>query len=132
MNEENVGKYTEYALSMIEENPETLQKAIQQNNLDIGVPNYVASLMSKIDGITGEEVIVVAMSVLNAIDKMILESGQQVSKEQRLDLITKTIKRVLEVNPEIAEEVQAMASEYKEPEDTKEQQQLTEEEQGVF
>ena len=131
MNKENISKYIDYALGLIEENPETLEKAIQQNNIDVGVPNYVANLISKIDGIAGEDAIATAVSILSTIDKMILESGIEYSKEQRMALISKTIQRVLEVNPQLAEDVQAMAAELDQGSEEVTEEPI-EEEEGVF
>ena len=143
MDKEKISSYIEYALSMIEENPETLEKAIRQNNVEVGVPNYVANLISKIEEIQGEEAIPVALAILSTIDKMILESGMDFSKEQRMALISKTIQRVIEVNPQIAEAVRGMASELDESQmDPESAQQMSQEnpeeepmeteEQGVF
>ena len=143
MDKEKISSYIEYALSMIEENPETLEKAIRQNNVEVGVPNYVANLISKIEEIQGEEAIPVALAILSTIDKMILESGMDFSKEQRMALISKTIQRVIEVNPQIAEAVRGMASELDEsqmdPEaaqqmsqENPEEEPMETEEQGVF
>ena len=124
-------EYVDYALSVIEENPESLQKIVQSNGIKTGVPNYIAALVGNIEGIDPGSAIVVATTVLNAIDKMIMESGRPFPEEERVALISDTIQRVFEINKELGDSLNEQLDPLREGEQTEEPM-IPEEEQGVF
>ena len=125
--EEQMQNYVDYALGILEENPETLETTINEDGIDIGVPSYVASIISKIDNIDLGNAIVVATTLLDTIDKIITESGQQLPEEQRMTMITNTIKRMLEIVPQLGEQANTLIDE-----SDLERDEQSEEPQGVL
>lgn len=139
--EKQIHSYVNYALNILEENPETLERTLKESGIDIGVPNYVASIITKIEGIDAGNAIVVAITLLDTIDKILVESGQKRTKEERMSLITETIKRMLEVIPDLGNEINKLVDDSglreqgnteEQPLNSEEQLVNPEEQQGVL
>lgn len=140
---DKISQYLDYALDTISENTDTINEVLEGGNPIQTIPAFISTLIGKMEGITAEDAIVVAMYLAGSIDRMITKSGTQLTKEQKTVLLSKTVEKTLTANPDLAEELKSMdAGEI--TEDTQELQQeqpqevpeenasIPMEEEGVF
>ena len=103
--ESDIKKIIQLGLQRIQENPDALAQEMDANGVEDAVPAFIATIISSIvnSGVIEPSFEVIGGSMVGlfgTIDRMITEAGKPLSKEQKMSMLSTTMKLTLEMMPD--------------------------------
>lgn len=115
MDQNLIKNIIDYAMSILEEKPETLLAPIRAGGVEKAVPSFISEVIKKVTTDTPEvglqEVLGAIVGIFGAVDRTLIEGGISLPKELKLQLLSESVELSLQRSPSLHDEAMKLSQE---------------------